>query len=67
MAKKKTTRRRRSVRGMLVVRGQKVGTVSFKNPESARAWARSVGVPVTDRSKKKTKGKKAKGKKKKRK
>jgi hypothetical protein len=60
MAKKKT-KRRRSVRGMLVVRGQKVGSVTFKNPESARAWARSVGVPV--QQKKKAKRKKAKSKK----
>jgi hypothetical protein len=42
---------------MLVVRGQKVGSVTFKNPESARAWARSIGIPAVNGRKKKSKQK----------
>jgi uncharacterized protein (DUF3084 family) len=49
MAKKRA--RRRSVRAVLVVGGQKVGTATFRNPDDAKSWARAIGVPVSDRRK----------------
>lgn len=59
MAKKRA--RRRSVRALLVVKGQKVGTATFRNPDAAKSWARAIGIPV--RKKSKAKSRKSKGRK----
>lgn len=60
---KKRKARRRSVKAVLVVRGQKVGTATFKNPSDAKAWARAVGASVKDgRRRKAGKRQKAKAK-----
>jgi hypothetical protein len=45
--------KQRSLRTKLVVGGMEAGRATFKNEQLARAWARSVGVAVSDGRKKK--------------